>query len=69
MFTSFEHLMHFKGRKVKIFTSSYSNQECFEDTGIITNLVTSLGDNGVFIELDEKTMISLRYIIRIEVLD
>lgn len=47
MFTSFEHLMNFKGRKVKVFTSSYSNQECFEDTGILTNLVIGLGDNDI----------------------
>ena len=63
----YKQLASFKGKRVEIYTIGDSNSNV--ETGILTDIVTSLGENGVFVLLDEKKLINIRHIIKIIVKD
>jgi hypothetical protein len=65
--TFYKQLIKYKGRKVEIYT--FENNSSSMEAGIITNIVTSLGDNGIFVMLDDNKLINIRYIIKIIVKD
>lgn len=60
-------LLRNKGKEVEIYV--LKNDSWFIEKGILTNIATSVGDNGVFVELDNKIFINTRYIVKIEVKD
>ena len=61
----YKQLLRYKGKEVEIYTLGDNNKE----TGTITNIVTSVGDNGVFVMLDDKILINIRHITKIIVKD
>ena len=69
MVGKYEQLLKYKGRVVELYVASQSSTAFLTETGTITNLVIGLGENGVFIEIDNKTIINVRYIIKIVVKD
>ena len=60
-------LNNFKGRTVEIYTSSQGQHDLFTETGVLTNILIGQGENAVFVELDNGTIINVRYIIKIVV--
>ena len=60
MFTNLE------GKNVEIYVSSYQ-QSWHVERGIVSDISRGAGENGVFIGLDNGTMINVRYIIKIVV--
>lgn len=63
----YKQLLRYKGKEVEIYTLGDNNTNV--DKGTITNIVTSVGDNGTFVMLDDKILINIRYIIKIEIND
>ena len=59
----YKQLANFKGKRVEIYTIGDSNSNV--ETGILTDIVTSIGENGIFVLLDEKKLINIRHIIKI----
>ena len=59
----YKQLANFKGQRVEIYTTGDSNSNV--ETGILTDIVTSIGENGVFVMLDDKKLINIRHIIKI----
>ena len=57
-----------KNKKIKIATATCQGSEGLCDEGVVTDLIAT-GHDTVFLELDSKTLISTRYIRRIEILD
>jgi len=63
MFKGYSLITGYKGAKVKVHIASQSGSETTTETGVITGFVTGLGDNCIFLELDEERLINARYII------
>ena len=63
----YKQLANFKGQRVEVYTIGDSNSNV--ETGILTDIVTSIGENGVFVMLDDKKLINIRHIIKIIVKD
>jgi len=59
----YKQLANFKGQRVEIYTIGDSSSNV--ETGIFTDIVTSIGENGIFVLLDEKKLINIRHIIKI----
>lgn len=69
MLGGYGQLVKYKGRTFKVTVSSGSSHAVYEETGVLTNLIVGLGENGVFIEIDNKTIINIRYVIKMEMID
>lgn len=61
----FSYFYKYKGRKVEVEVMNSSDKKI----GVITSVLTGVGDNGAFLELDNKMLINLRYIIKFEIVD
>ena len=59
----YKQLANFKGKRVEIYTIGDSSSNV--ETGIFTDIVTSIGENGIFVLLDEKKLFNIRHIIKI----
>ncbi len=60
-------LNNIKGKNVEIYASSQCQHSLFEESGKVSNILIGQGENAVFIELDNGTIINVRYIIKIVV--
>ena len=62
-------LIKYKGKTFEVLISSGCGQDVSKTNGVLTNLIVGLGENGVFIELDNKKIINIRYVIKMEMVD
>ncbi len=53
------------GKNVEIYASSQCEHSLFVESGKVSNILTGQGENAVFIELDNGTIINVRYIVKI----
>ena len=61
-------MMEIKGKNVEIFITNNAGKTYIE-TGTITKILTGIGDNGCFIELDGRVLINVRYILKMSLKD
>ena len=60
-----KNLKDYVGRFVEIYATTASTAAVMVEKGQIVNIVSGFGENAVFIELDNGTLINSRYIVKI----
>lgn len=66
MIGSYKQLLKYRGENVELYLSG--NDSVMIEKGMVTNIVVGLGENGVFLELNNEILINVRYIIKMRII-